>query len=344
MKQSSGTSGIRSFVKRYVPGATLVYRAVRSITHPAPPPQQDKVSKPVALRPQPLRRRGPVYENPQSTTKQGFANMPCDVSGAYTLEGERWRFPALIYPGVGTHLFVMMPSAIDRNKHVLPVFGRGGWAEKGMFPGEVLCVADPTLEIDDRLCIGWNIGDHEDDAIAELAPFVTALARARGIPNERIVIYGSSAGGFAALALAAEIEGATAVAVNTQANAMAYEIRRHVEMFCAVAFQNASPEEVRDKYPLRMDMVERWKTVNKSRVLIVQNDLDLDHYQNHFLPFWASLGGSTPPAHGLSQAGRHAAWIYSDERGHTAEPIEMGRQIVAMVTGADDFSRIPPTF
>ncbi|AXC50729.1 hypothetical protein DRW48_14510 [Paracoccus suum] len=235
----------------------------------------------------------------------------------------------------------MMPSAIDRTKHVLPVFSRGRWAREGIFPGDVLCIADPTLELDERLCIGWCIGDERNDAIPQLAEFVSSFARAGSIPSERIVIYGSSAGGFAALALAAQIEGSTAVAVNAQSDAMNYEITRHVANFRAAAFGNASPDAIRAAFRLRVDMSARWQTVTRSRAILVQNELDVHHYRDHFLPFWTSIGGDPVPPLGLSQAGPHAAWIYRDERGHVPESVEMARQIMAMLSQPEGFSRLP---
>lgn len=96
------------------------------------------------------------------------------------------------------------------------------------FPGHVLCVADPTLELQNDTQLGWYIGIDEHDASEELSKLIQHFAVALGIPEEKIIIWGSSGGGFSALALASRIEKATAVAINPQTEIFAYEIVRTI--------------------------------------------------------------------------------------------------------------------
>ena len=146
------------------------------------------------------------------------------------LHGKYWKFPTLYFDGKEQQrLFVMLSAAVDRSKYRLPVFNRWTWAEMKKFPGHVLCVADPTLELHDAMNLGWYLGTDENDASEELSRFIRRFAEVLGIPEDKIVIWGSSGGGFAALALASRIEKATAVAVNAQTDILAYEIARHIE-------------------------------------------------------------------------------------------------------------------
>lgn len=273
-------------------------------------------------------KSNPIFANPIKVTPDAFPNIE-NHHVAYQLEGKRWSFPTLYYPSDSDSLFVMLPSAADRAKMVLPAFSRWTWAVKGIFPGSVLCIADPTLELSEDLALGWLIGDKDDCATSELAEFILKLARHKGVPNEKIVIYGSSAGGFAALALAACIDGATAVAINTQTHALFYENKRQVALVRRHCFNDLSQEQIIRDFPDRVNMELRWKNVKHSRAFLVQNETDTHHYEVHFLPFWKSLGGIATA--GIREAGQHKAWLYHQEGGHIPESMEMAQKIISML-------------
>ena len=253
-------------------------------------------------------------------------------SRAYLIRGKYWDYPCIYYPKVSDSLFVMMPSAIDRSKISLPSFSRWTWAKD--LPGSVLCLADPTLELDKALRLGWLIGDKTRCATKDIAEFIMDLAQKKGIPREKIVIYGSSAGGFSALALAAYIEGSVAVAINAQTDALSYNVAEQVDLVRKACFEDMSSDAVRENFPDRVDMVSRWAAVKQSRVILVQNILDDHHYDVHFQPFWKSLGGGDP-AEGLFECGRHVAWVYRQEGGHIPETKEMAQKIISMLSDAN---------
>lgn len=244
---------------------------------------------------------------------------------SFALKGKNWTFPALYYPSDKKSLFVLMPSAVNRGKAELPAFNRWTWASDGFFPGHALCISDPTLELHDQLNIGWCLGDKDNCATAELSEFIIELAKSKGIPTEKIVIYGSSAGGFSALALASHIDGSTAIAINPQIDATAYEATGQVELMSQTCF-GMSKEALRSSHPDRVDMKVRWESVKNSRAVIVQNTTDEHHYNDHFKAFWVSLGGY-PDIFGIVRQGNHIAWVYSQEGGHVAETKEMALQL-----------------
>lgn len=275
-------------------------------------------------------------ESENSFSKYIFANpvniKESDISVAskdslfYTLAGKTWKFPALFYPSDKKALFVLMPSAVDRKRMSLPAFNRWTWAKEGVFPGNILCISDPTLELHDDLALGWCLGNSKSCATQELAGFVKALAQSMGIPNEKIVIYGSSAGGFAALALSSLIEGSIAIAINAQTKAFSYSFTRQVELVSESCF-SMPKEPARKEFQDRLDMTTRWSGVEFSRAILLQNILDEHHYDVHFKPFWSSLGGE-PEVEGLSVSGRHLAWVYRQEGGHVPETIDMARKVI----------------
>lgn len=273
-------------------------------------------------------KSAPLFMNPVSVTAEEFPSVD-QTSGAFLFKGEHWDFPALYFPSKEEWLYVMMPSAIDRKRMILPVFSRWTWAMKGSFPGHVLCVADPTLELHQDLNLGWCLGTSTQPATDELAQFIETFAAAKGIPKRKIVFWGSSAGGFAALAVASRIPESTAVAINAQTDALSYEIRRQVALVRQACFGTDLDTKIRGEFNDMVDMSERWKNAPHARAFIVQNKLDIHHYETHFRKFWTTLGGS--PQDGFSRSGPHIAWVYSDVNGHVAETPEMVQKIIQII-------------
>lgn len=113
---------------------------------------------------------------------------------------------------IAENLVVFMPSAISpRGKNSRKrIYSRFSWAED--FPkSNVLCLADPAREAHPEVLGAWYI-DPDYDVISEIGNYVSEVAQTLNIPQNRIVIYGSSLGGFGAIALASLIPGAKALA------------------------------------------------------------------------------------------------------------------------------------
>ena len=177
--------------------------------------------------------------------------------------------------------------------------------------------------------VGWCIGDKYDYAIKDLSEIIIEIAKERKIPYKNIIFYGSSAGGFTALSLAAHLEGSTAVAINSQTDILKFESTRAVENLRQKVFFGLSIDKIYENYADRVDMITRYKKVYKSKVFLVQNIQDKHHYEVHFKPFLNSLGGT--PSMGISTFGRHISWVYNQEGGHIPEDKEMAKHIIKSV-------------
>lgn len=89
-------------------------------------------------------------------------------------------------------------------------FMRHTWAEH--FPeDEVLVIVDPALTPYPSLRGAFYMHP-EHDVVEYLADFIADFASKRQIARENITVYGSSYGGFAAIGVAAHLQGAKAVA------------------------------------------------------------------------------------------------------------------------------------
>lgn len=238
-----------------------------------------------------------------------------------------YDFHCLFHRGNEERLFVLLTAAVNR-PCLLPAFNRWKWRDR--FPGSVLCISDPTLLQSETLAIGWYLGSEQNDATSDMAELVEIVAKGLGIRAGNIIPYGSSAGGFSAMALASRIPGATAVAINPQTDATRYNARRVTEMV-AHCFPGLTLDDVRQRYTFRVDMTSAIPQ-SHSRVIIVQNTEDHEHWEPHFLPFANSTG--LPIKTGTSSDGRHASIVYSHENGHASETPEVFEQIIELIMGA----------
>lgn len=115
-------------------------------------------------------------------------------------------------------LLVFMPSALsskrpDRDRII---YTRSKW-QSSWPQAQVISMPDPAIRVDNRLNGAWFINP-EYDVIETIATIVKENADASGIPHSRIVFYGSSLGGFGAIAAAAHIPGSRAVSEVPQIN------------------------------------------------------------------------------------------------------------------------------
>lgn len=251
-------------------------------------------------------------------------------ASAYLIRGRNWDIEALHYPGESKRLFIMLPSAINRQKITPPAFNRWNWAQNGHFPGHVICFADPTLKIDERMLLGWCLGTIERPAHDDLIGAITSFARNKSIPNEKIFIYGSSAGGFSSLSISPKIPGSTAISINGQTRILNYEIQRQVDLVMENCFSGLNKEEILIRYASEVDASIPWAEERNSRAIIVQNTKDKHHYEEHYSHFIQSTLGKVSTS-GINIDRNITTVLYEDDRGHVAESEEMSRYIIDLL-------------
>lgn len=140
-------------------------------------------------------------------------------------------------------LVVLMPARLMENKERddrHPIFSRFTWHDK--WPSSnVLAFIDPAIKKDQRLRGAWYMNpDH--DVIEALSQFIREQADSQGIPYHRILIYGSSLGGFGAIGIASLIPGARAIAEA-----------------CQIDFAGWLPEQVREVEEMITGPIEQYR-------------------------------------------------------------------------------------
>jgi len=271
----------------------------------------------------------PILINPELFDKSTLPELGF-LSKAMIFRIDGWDIPLLYWPSPKKRLFILTPSAIDRSKDSLPSFSRMTRAANQLFDGHVICIADPTLYLNEEMEIGWCLGLRSFDLSSAIANLAINAANSLGISLDNVIIWGSSAGGFAALAIAERVDGSTAVAINAQTDIFLYERESQVSLVRKYVFESLPEDVIRAEMDYRVNIMalRKSKEKNKSRVILVQNILDHHHFSSHFSPLWAEIGGAYLEDDGWYSAGNNLAYLYKDSRGHIAETEEMTCEIM----------------
>ncbi len=248
----------------------------------------------------------------------------------FAVQSEGLTFPCRYnsHPGSKT-LFVAFHAAVDREKKTLPLYARWNWGK--ILNGNILCIDDPTLYLNDRLRIAWYIGTREKDVIQGVVRIAETFAERMGLTPSQIIFYGDSAGGFAAIAAAAKAS-ATCVAINPQTQIALYE-KNALAAFAKVFDPASSPEQSSTAFPTRWSAIEAVRAARSAgrtpRVLIIQNMTnDAFTVKNHYLPFCNAF--DVPSDGGVGCQESIMSMTYDDEGGHdAADTPEVVREITS---------------
>lgn len=188
----------------------------------------------------------------------------------------------------GDVLTVYFHGATDRSRFSMPRYERlRTMPTLGL--GPVMFLSDPCLDLDSRMMLSWYVGNEELDLHRTLARMVESYAHQKGI--EKVLLVGNSGGGFAALQLAAYLEGTRVVSFNPQ-----IQIDRYVPRIATTAHWALFGRDTVSDDPVqapRMDLIERYRRIGFDQdVVMIQNPGDDMHHTNHFLPFQEAFHAS----------------------------------------------------
>ena len=207
---------------------------------------------------------------------------------------------ALYIPKASKTLIVSFHGSLQRSKFTLPRFE---WRNSlAPFDAAQLFVADSSLHLNRAMALAWYIGSSEQDLSSDLADLIKDIATAAGY--ERILLTGSSGGGFAALAVSRQIDGSAAVCFSPQTRVGNYH-NSVVRAFYRTAFPDmAGYAAVERAHRSRFDLRHLYATTpDNNFVRFVQNTRDAHHYNKHYTPF-AKGRGVDPAIGGIDASGR----------------------------------------
>lgn len=232
----------------------------------------------------------PGYTVPVHTTLDP-TEFPADLvePAVWSVDSGQLVPSAYFVDAPGDVLTVYFHGATDRSRFSMPRYERlRTMPTLGL--GPVMFLSDPCLDLDSRMMLSWYVGNEELDLHLALARMVEAYARHKGI--EKVLLVGNSGGGFAALQLAAYLEGTRVVSFNPQ-----IQIDQYVPRIATTAHWALFGRETVADDPVqapRMDLIERYRRIGFDQdVVLIQNPGDDMHHTNHFLPFQEAFHASS---------------------------------------------------
>ena len=186
-------------------------------------------------------------------------------------------------PGA-TRMLVTLHGAADPVRRKRGVFN-------GFNPDLADCiqvaVSDPSLQVPGDFSIAWYAGHQGFDTPALLRRAFAEMAKAWRI--ERTIFFGTSGGGFAALAQAHAMPGSIAVVGNPQTRIARY----HAPLVSA--YRQACWPDLADNAALEdvtmADCTALYAAGFRSTVIYAQSMGDRHHWRAHMLPFAAAVSG-----------------------------------------------------
>lgn len=283
--------------------------------------------------------REPVWDdvnNVEVRTIDGASDVSHDAEAdiQYVVlpeEGASLPLRCLYAPSASDTLVVSFHGSLQRTKYQLPRFEWRRTLER--LDVGALMIADSTLELNDSMPLSWFVGTEKEDLAADLAKFIGEMAATGGY--SRIILAGSSGGGFAAMAVSSRLPGSAAVSFSPQTRIGDY-VPWVYRKFAATAFPRFdSIEAVESAYPGRVNLrslYSRNETTNFVRY--VQNAHDPDHVESHFTPF-AQCMGIDPALGGTDASGRIKLLLEPLGKGH--QPPPRGRFIRHLRAAHEEF-------
>lgn len=203
------------------------------------------------------------------------------------------------------------PSAIDAQKVTAPFFHRWSWAHR--FSYSTIVISDPTLETG-KFNIGWFLGTENEHFLVKCANIINKLLSQLEILSKDVIFYGSSAGGFSSMMMAAYLKGSKVITQNPQIDVKLY----HGDFYSSLLKQNFPNHPPSDD---KLSIISFYKKVGYvPDIYYIQNIYDSHHYDTHLSTF---LSGLAYLKNSISNSPRLNLEIYADKlKGHNADNFE----------------------
>ena len=167
-----------------------------------------------------------------------------------------------------------------------------------------LYFSDPCLELDEKVELAWYTGWKDLDLYPIIAEWVEQTARAIGAT--KILIFGSSGGGLAALQISTCLPGSMAFPHSCQTSISNYKVlgtrysaqrsylRAVMPHLKPKAQLHELPEDFDWAEPMgdRLSAIKRYQNAQPNYVYYLQNKHDYTHMEQHYEPFREAVESS----------------------------------------------------
>ena len=203
------------------------------------------------------------------------------------------HFECFFHKGSKPGLVVFFNTARTINRRdlqVLPFFTR--WSFHNYTEYSCLCIGDPMYYRFDECRIGWYMGTKDQNYRQSTAELIKHIADVLNISNNQIVLYGSSAGGTAAIEIARFIDDCSVVSINPQLNMHEFNYCEGFVEHTGISFFDY------EKYNNNYDPVKTLKSISNN-VLLLENIRSRSDFNIHLRYLCENL--NITPKYGLSQ-------------------------------------------
>jgi len=262
------------------------------------------------------RRDVSAYAGKSVTYASVSSFMASEVApGLITVQENSFDIDVFYEPVGAETTVVIFHAALSKPDVTLPMFTGSKVTQDG--PVNRIYVSDPGLYSDPALTLAWYAGANGLPLQTILPGIIRKLVEDAG--GSRLMFFGASGGGFAAMYYSRLFPESLAVAINPQTilrEFPSYTLRQYTEK----AFPGVAQAHVLDRV-ICSDLREPYAESFPNHVLYVQNTRD-DHTEKHLDPFWAAVGGNDRLHVKLGNWGD----------GHVPPPTDEIREIIASVT------------
>jgi pimeloyl-ACP methyl ester carboxylesterase len=137
--------------------------------------------------------------------------------------------------------------------------------------------------------LAWFIGTAKDDVTRRYVDYIRTAVDQLGI--KKVLLVGTSSGGFGAIAMAPNFPEALAIAFSPQTHVGRFG-EKWANVFTAAAFPEFETySDVEAAFGRRVDLAELYLSTNDGRVWYVQNDGDDAHVERQMGPFMEVVDG-----------------------------------------------------
>lgn len=182
-----------------------------------------------------------------------------------------------------TTLVTFSGTVSSKVEHVPAWAGDG--ISRGLGMNRVL-ISDPSVKLSTDLRLGWYAGNARQPNLQDV---LTRLIDGLHSPERRLILFGPSGGGFAALLQASVIPGSVALVSNPQTDITRFT-RAAVDRYLSRAWgRGGGADDVWSRLPFVHEVVTLYAAPGSSRTIYLQNAGDADHIERHYAPFRRSV-------------------------------------------------------
>ena len=184
------------------------------------------------------------------------------------------------------NILVLSPSALNGDKiekfSNRPFFSRHSWN----FNESTIYFEDPTRYLYSLKC-GWGIGTSEEWFLKNILDIILKISQYFNIPNEKLIFYGSSSGGFTSMQLATLVKDSLAIADCPQTDLRQWCY--YWQKLKNTIFSQFTDEEINIKFAYRISIIDSIIKENYVPKVIFISTLNENDVLSQTLPFIEQL-------------------------------------------------------